>query len=392
MYVSRPAQAFAICVLLAACAPKGVPPGEICETRDFAIDDAFDGARRGLCVVEGSSRAVLDIVPEDENVTNSSPWFAFRITPMASGDSEATIVLDYGTWEHRYEPKLSTDGETWTRLAPEQVSISTYGHRATLAIALSGEPVWVAAQELITGRDYDEWTANLTATTGAEVSELGRSLGDRPISVVTSADENGEVVLLIGRQHPPEVSGVYAFLPFVETLLGDSPLAVRFRERYSVVAIPQLNPDGVAAGHWRHGLGGMDINRDWGTFTQPETALVRDLLADLDADGRELSAFIDFHSTSRNLFYTFPDEDVHPPGFFKTWFSRAMPRLVYYPFSNENAMPRTEGVGKNFINARYSVAAATYEVGDETERSDAEDAAIIFAEEFMTLLLEQPLK
>jgi hypothetical protein len=392
MKVSRNASLFLCCALLAACEPAPVPPGTVCAAGAFSVDDDFDGARRGPCRVDGNDRVILDILPEDDNVTNGSPWFAFRVTPTGTGQSEATIVLDYGTWEHRYDPKLSTDGKTWTRLDLEQVSTSTYGHQAELTVPLSGDPVWIAAQELITGADYDEWTANLLATTDATVSELGRSQADRPIPVVTSAVKTVEVVMLIGRQHPPEVSGAYAFLPFAETLLGDSRLAVRFRERYSIVAIPLLNPDGVAAGHWRHGLGGMDINRDWGTFTQPETALVRDLLAELDSDGRRLVAFIDFHSTGRNLFYTFPEGSVHPPAFFKTWFSRAMPRLDYYPFSNENAEPRTQGVGKNYINERYPGVAATYEVGDETERGDAEDAAIIFAEEFMTLLLEQPMQ
>lgn len=37
---------------------------------------------------------------------------------------------------------------------------------------------------------------------------------------------------------------------------------------------------------------------------------------------------------------------------------------------------------------RYGVPSLTYEVGDETPRAAAAAAAIIFAEEFMTLLPE----
>jgi hypothetical protein len=33
------------------------------------------------------------------------------------------------------------------------------------------------------------------------------------------------------------------------------------------------NPDGVDKGHWRLNDGGVDLNRDWGPFTQPETGM-----------------------------------------------------------------------------------------------------------------------
>jgi hypothetical protein len=37
---------------------------------------------------------------------------------------------------------------------------------------------------------------------------------------------------------------------------------------------------------------------------------------------------------------------------------------------------------------RYGVPSGTYEVGDETDRDAARAAAVIFAEELMTLMLE----
>jgi hypothetical protein len=117
---------------------------------------------------------------------------------------------------------------------------------------------------------------------------------------------------------------------------------------------------------------------------------VADLLLEIEADSRQLRFFLDFHSTKRNLFYTFPDDATEPPGFFTDWFERVRPRLVDYPFTNENGRPTTPGVGKNYINERYGIAAATYEVGDETDRAETAAAAIIFAEELMQLLLDEP--
>jgi predicted deacylase len=194
---------------------------------------------------------------------------------------------------------------------------------------------------------------------------------------------------MVGRQHPPEVSGAFAFFAFTETLLADTELAKRFRDSFQIVAIPLMNPDGVLGGNWRHNLGSTDLNRDWGFFQQPETRLVAELLDSLDADSRKIRVFLDFHSTDRNLFYT-QDQSAptSPPDFFDTWFAKATPRLTDYPFSNEPRDVEKPGVGKNYMYRRYGIPSATYEVGDETDRNSARTAARIFAEELMTLMLE----
>lgn len=75
----------------------------------------------------------------------------------------------------------------------------------------------------------------------------------------------------------------------------------------------------------------MDLNRDWGPFTQPETLLVRDLLNDLDSSNSRVRLFLDFHSTRHNLFYTQTEEDITlPENFASNWFAKARPRLEKY--------------------------------------------------------------
>ena len=71
---------------------------------------------------------------------------------------------------------------------------------------------------------------------------------------------------IVGRQHPPEVTGSMALMEFVETIVGASDLAKEFRQSFRTIVIPLMNPDGVAAGNWRHNLNGVDLNRDWGPF------------------------------------------------------------------------------------------------------------------------------
>ena len=323
-------------------------------------------------------------------MANPSPWYAFRIEPERA--SNVAVTLDYGTWRHRYEPKVSTDGRHWERLPGDRVNVSPDQRQATLRIDVGNEPLYVAAQELLVLADYERWIdATVVSSGAAAVSELGASSAGRPIYLLDGVSPSEDVILLVGRQHPPEVSGAFAFFAFWETVFGDSPLAVEFRQRYRVLALPLLNPDGVAAGHWRHNLGRTDLNRDWGPFTQPETQLVESLLDTFDANGFRFRAFVDFHSTDRNLFYTQIDGDVtDPPGFSRGWLEAAAPRLPDYPFANEDRPTSDTANGKNYMYKRYGIPSVTYEVGDETDRDVTAAAAVVFAEEFMRRLLATP--
>jgi len=365
-----------------------VSPGEPCATEGFAVVDGFSGARRGTCRITGGEAVTLEIRREDEQVKNPSPWYAFKVVP--DGSLRAVITLDYDTWKHRYPPKVSDDGLNWRALPEHYVTVADDERTATMRLPLDGQTVWVSAQELVTPPVYRIWSQDVANRTAADLGVLGESLRRQSILRLDTNSSAQEVVLLIGRQHPPEVSGSFAFFRFFETLHADTVLAREFRQRFRIIAIPLLNPDGVAGGNWRHNLGEKDLNRDWGPFTQPETKLVAELLDDLDASGSKLRVFLDFHSTDENLFYTQEAGDVtEPPNFAIDWFAAARPRLANYPFKNEARPTTNETIGKNYIYLRYGIPAFTYEVGDETNRDAARQAAEVFAEEFMRLLLSQ---
>lgn len=375
-------------VVLAGCATPAAPvrAGVACTTRSFSVVDDFVAARRGSCTALSNRSVRLEIRSEDERVTNPSPWFAFKLIPAQAG--EAVVVLDYDTWTHRYRPKVSNDGVDWRPLAEDRVRPLKDGTGVELHVALDEGPIWVAAQAIVDPDDYDEWVRQLTATTAARASDLGKSFGGRPIVMLDHATDSRDLVLLTGRQHPPEVSGAWAFFAFSEIVFADTELARRFRERFHVVAIPLLNPDGVVAGHWRHSFGAVDLNRDWGPFTQPETRLVADLLDRVDRDGGKVRAFIDFHSTDRNLFYTQVDEEAtDPPGFTSRWLEDARGQLSGYAFTNEQKPTSDQPNGKNYFYKRYGIPSMTYEVGDETDRETTMAAARVFAETFMRHLL-----
>jgi murein tripeptide amidase MpaA len=213
-------------------------------------------------------------------------------------------------------------------------------------------------------------------------------LNDRPINLLQINPAATEVVLLVGRQHPVEVTGSLAMSAFVEEIFGHDALARSFRDRFNIIVIPMMNPDGVVAGNWRHNEGGVDLNRDWGPFWQPETGLIRELLEKLDSEGKSIRLFVDFHSTNRNLMYTqMDDEPISPPGFTNHWVSAAMSRLPNYEFTQEKRPASETASGKNYMYQRYGIPSVTYEVGDETDRGLIDRAAKVFAHEMMRLLV-----
>ncbi len=363
--------------------------GRSCQAAAFAVDDQFDGARRGMCQVLGDTHVQLNIVPEDSGYINDSAWFAFRLTPVRA--TTAVVELRYRGGHHRYHAKTSRDGANWVALPESAITVNRSGRRATLQVPLGDQPVYVAGQALVMPAADERWLRNVAQRSGASTRVLGTSVGGQSISALESGANKRDVIMLVGRQHPPEVTGSYGMKPFVETVMGDTPLAQRFRQRFGVIAMPMLNPDGVKAGHWRHNLGGIDLNRDWGPFSQPETLLALELLDQIDDGGRRLHLFLDFHSTRKNVFYTQPDHDVsEPTDFALRWLDQARPHLTNYEFSHERRHNAGLPTSKNYVNERFGIPAITYEVGDETTPAAAANAAVIFAQQMMHILLASP--
>lgn len=388
--LKRPLSIIALTLLLASCASvlPSFDTGTACETAAFTVSDNFAAARRGRCVAVSDNHVRIRILPENDGTINDSPWYAMKIVPNYA--STATITIEYRGGHHRYRPKTSTDGLRWAALDDGSVTVAPDGSSATLTMDLGDKSVWLAAQEVFTPAFYDIWNKKMVKTGFVDQSVLGESRNQIPVTLLTTTPDADDVLFLVGRQHPAEVTGALGLLAFYETLVADTELANRFREHVKVIAVPLLNPDGVIGGNWRNNLGGTDLNRDWGPFEQPETRLMKKLLDDLDASGKSIRVFLDFHSTKRNVFYTQNDDfPTQPPHFTNTWLENARPRIENYDYVNQENPVASEGVAKNYMYNRYGIPSSTYEVGDETDRTAIRKAAIVFAEELMLLMLEQ---
>jgi len=283
-----------------------------CENDVAEIRASHNTARLNGCDVTGSNSFAFTITPEAKTdpqgaAINNSAWYGFRVDPKKAGDLRVSLTYENG--KHRYRPKKSYDGRNWTVIPKSRLNLIR-DNKLDVLLKTDERPFFISAQEIFTAKAHDVWTDKMATLSFVSKSTIGKSRAGHPLRMLTVQTEPSKAkpyVVWVGRQHPPEVTGALALIPFSETVLGDSELALRFRERFNVLIVPMMNPDGVKAGNWRFGGGGMDFNRDWGPFSQPETRAVRDAFGRFKrADGGggrdRVAFFLDFHSTRRNLF------------------------------------------------------------------------------------------
>lgn len=360
-----------------------------CDLSAIGFETNFEGGQIESVSCDASGHRIT-IKPENTPI-NNSPWYAFDIT---GGQGIAVpITLSYEDGTHRYSPKLQRPDGSWHDLA-ESVTVAADEKSARFTVTPTRNSVRIAAQPIIDTRDHLEWMQEKARLDFVDLTQIGTSVQDRPIfklEEVDAPDMDKPYVVIIGRQHPPEVTGAQALIPFVDTLWGDSELAQLFRADYNLIVIPLINPDGVANGHWRHNVAGIDLNRDWGPFTQPETRSVETELQRFKTGRDDMVVFLDFHSTWRNLIYTQTDDEPTVPAFMtRDWIARVKAKLNddVYRFTREANVTTDRPVAKNYIYRTYGVPAMTFEVGDETPIEATQTAGRIFAEELMALLLE----
>jgi cytosolic carboxypeptidase protein 6 len=356
--------------------------------RRVAVHASFERARASACTQTNDGALEVLIRPETIPV-NDSAWYAFRLEAEAPRD--LALVLRYEGGTHRYPPKTSRDGRTFTPFAPARVRVTADEQEARLSLSLEAGLTTLAAQPFETGAEALAHWDGAVASGQLVRRVFGASVRGVPLVALATPEPAPPVTLvLMARQHPPETTGAAAFDAFLARLLEDEPLARAFRQRVALLVLPVLNPDGLAAGHWRTNANGIDLNRDWGIGSQPETRAAASLIEAAHAV-RPLMGLIDFHSTKRDLIYAMPAQDpLHPAGLAEDWFARWAVAAV----AAGVAMPPIERTfdddqmnSKTWARLRFGLSAVTYEVGDNTPVPTAQANARLAAQTYMQTVL-----
>jgi hypothetical protein len=281
------------CCVLAACATPPPARQALCAGKGYSIAVDFPGAGDHACRIDAEGVAIIQIRPETRPI-NPSPWYAFAVD--SKRNQNVRVRLAYDGAEHRYSPKLRDANGAWEAIESARVAIAPGGAEADLRLAARRGRTMVAAQPVESAADLLDWARKALLPARFEERIYGQSIEDRPlVAFVGGPADADRLVIALTRQHPPERSGTVAFKAFAEAIAG-APGPQR------VLLVPVANPDGLDGGHWRGNAAGVDLNRDWGVFAQPETRALAALI-EREAEGRRIVAQLDFHSTYKSVIY-----------------------------------------------------------------------------------------
>ena len=379
---------FIIFFLINPLHAKIINPDKQCNTSAVQIDFDFPGAGNLTCEVINSKYIKFFINPETDDSINPSPWFAIR---KSKHSEDIKLEFDYKNYQHRYDPKISNDKKIWKKINQTNILKDENGKIIIINFSPSNEKEYISSQELITEDWYNDWFNYLEGLERVKSELIGLSVLKKPITMFfVEENTNNPYILILGRQHPPEVTGAIAIKSFVNELISKNDLSESFLDNYNIIFVPLMNPDGVENGYWRYNENKKDLNRDWGIFSQPETKSVNNKLINFK-DDKKIEVFIDFHSTYKNIFYISDISESHKlQNFLKNWLNNSKPDLlkIDYDYKIVNSMSPNNGVSKNYIFNTYNIPSVTYEVSDVEDRDKIKKSSSILSKKLMHSLLE----
>ncbi len=365
----------------------------------FATND-FPGARLNG-VVQSNDTLITALITSENTPINPSPWYAFKIWSETSQQMHLKITYQVGA-NHRYYPKLSYDGLNWAALDSsrytkgEVLDIENNSRELptsiTMKLDLKPDTLWISAQELITSQHVKSWIDELAQLPYVSTTSIGESREKRSIhSLKIGNSDDKKMIMVISRQHPPEVTGYLAMKPFIEVISGDSELAEKFRSEFNTYVVPLANPDGVDNGHWRHSVGGIDLNRDWANFNQPETTAISEFLNErVAANNGKFYFGVDFHSTWEDIYYTSnPELKGNAPGLVPKVIEQSTRDIPgYEPNIRPGKIDGPRINSSSYFFHQFGAESLTFENGDDTPRELLKTKGKASAEKLMELLLE----
>ncbi|MFN1834967.1 M14 family metallopeptidase [Balneola sp. MJW-20] len=357
------------------------------------ISNEFSGARFTDFFMDSDSTYRLIIEPENEPI-NNSPWYAFKI--WSDRPAMIPLTISYPDGRHRYQPKsILEKGENGLPYAFLPVLEDSSSGDALIYIPVGRNKRIVSAQPLQTSEMIrnELIKRNILGPSFTKIDTIGYSKQGRPLIELTITENSGSekkpVLVILSRQHPPEVTGYLGALSALKALTADEPMARQFRETFVIKAYPMVNPDGVDNGHWRHNAGGVDLNRDWQYFNQPETAAIRNAITSFmdEGDYRMIYA-IDYHSTDENIFYPIlSDIKTTPDNITQQWIpliTEEYPDIVF----NIEEFDTNSPISKNWFYHTYGVDALTYEIDDRMPTAVLDEVSYRAMHHLMDLLLK----
>ncbi len=355
----------------------------------ISVSNQFAGARLNDFIAVNDTLFQAIISPENTPI-NPSPWYAFKL--WSDQPKSIHIELKYTYGFNRYTPKISSDGNEWSVLNENLITKGKDSTSVFLKVNVSKDTLWIAAQEIEDHRKVGMWIDSLAnSSILIHNGNAGVSVQGRPLYFIDIYDKSTIIkptIVILSRQHPPEVTGYYALKSFLNTIVeqgGENGFLKKFR----IMVYPMVNPDGVDLGHWRHNTGGIDLNRDWADYKQQEVRnIANHLVHEVNKSKNNVILGLDFHSTWEDVYYTM---DASGPSkidwFTPLWFQSMEQKITGYDI-NESSSGLGAPVTKGWFYQQFKAEGITYEIGDRTSRTFIKQKGQVAAESMMKVLLD----
>ena len=348
----------------------------------------FDGARLNNFQKLNDSTVVAYITPENTPINNSA-YYAFSIWSKVP----RTIYLSFKYppgYSHRYRPKIKINNK-WSLI--DTLRILNNKNNTLVQLELSAIPQIIAAQKIESSKDVKKWYQEMVKKNSNTLNykKVGKTALGREIPVLfsnNSKHDQKDIIVLLTRQHPPETTGYYAFQYFIGKILEDTQISKKFLDKYQIIAFPIMNPDGVDLGHWRHNTNGIDLNRDWSYYNQPEIKHAVNFIEKKIKKNKSVVILgLDFHSTWYDIFYTNEErKETTLPNFIDDWFKNIENKIANYKIK-EASQNSKKPVSKGWFLNRFNATGITFEIGDNTSDKKIKELSEVAALEMMNILL-----
>jgi murein tripeptide amidase MpaA len=356
---------------------------------------------------ESGSATNLHVRPDGVVVFSISPdpagseylWFNFKV--FGAGDKRLEFVIENALGAHQTgerwnitRPVFSSDGIRWTRAADV-----SYAREFSLKNPLGAMRYrfWApfAAETLQVAYSYPYPHAQLEsflnslrddprcAVSQLGLSEDGRGIPQLHLAAPASTAVYREKIWLICREHPGETPASYVCEGFIKALL-EHPAGRRLLDQFDFSIVPMLNVDGVTRGYYYRNAKGVNLARDWVSFSSAEVKSLRSAL-EADAERGRLRLVVNLHSSNdptKGHFFlkmiesTLKSDDARlQDAFFEAadgnhpqLQGKRRVRLLDIPGITSNGIYRRYGVYTLYLESNYSRGADGSEITPESLR------------------------
>jgi hypothetical protein len=283
------------------------PPGSY--ALDLAPEKGAGRVKLSASFENGTLGKVKEIAPDEFYIHASaqdkprSPflWFHFRVESCEGREvtfhvNPAPFARDNTGGNGTRSPVVSYDGDNWAGI--EGKSWNDDGTVLTFKQRFTRPTAWVASFYPFTAEHITRFIAQHQGNPHFSSRALGKTKEGRDLRAYTITDAavpepEKRIIMFTALQHDLETTGAMAQEGICRFLLSDDSCAAKLRRAFVFHIVPQMNPDGIAAGNMYCPVG--NLNRQWGLGTTAETTAIEKFARELTAAGRKIELFMDFH-------------------------------------------------------------------------------------------------